>query len=110
MAAVVDKQIRSRMMARIRCKDTKPEIRLRKTLQAMAFRLQVHNKRLRRRLDITLPKWPVTIEVHGCFWHRHEGCRYASLHKNGVTSTIKASSGSDQRLWGRRPFSQRKFE
>lgn len=77
MVDVVDKQTRSRMMAGIRGKHTKPEIRLRKALHAMGFRFRLHDKRLPGRPDIVLPKWKVAIEVHGCFWHRHEGCRYA---------------------------------
>lgn len=78
MVDVVDKQTRSRMMAGIRGKDTRPEIRLRKALHAMGFRFRLHDKRLPGRPDIVLPKWKVAIEVHGCFWHRHEGCRYSS--------------------------------
>ena len=78
MADVVDKQTRSRMMAGIRGKNTKPEIALRKALHAMGFRFRLHDKRLPGRPDIVLPKWKVAIEVHGCFWHRHEGCRYSS--------------------------------
>lgn len=65
-------------MAGIRGKDTKPEIRLRKALHAMGFRFRLHDKRLPGRPDIVLPRWKVAIEVHGCFWHRHEGCRYAT--------------------------------
>lgn len=76
---VVDKQTRSRMMAGIRGKDTRPEIRLRKALHGMGFRFRLHDKRLPGRPDIVLPKWKVAIEVHGCFWHRHEGCRFASV-------------------------------
>jgi DNA mismatch endonuclease (patch repair protein) len=75
---VVDKQTRSKMMAGIRGKDTRPEIRLRMALHANGFRFRLHDKRLPGRPDIVLPKWRVAIEVHGCFWHRHEGCRYAS--------------------------------
>jgi len=78
VADVVDKQTRSRMMAGIRGKNTKPEIALRKALHAMGFRFRLHDKRLPGRPDIVLPKWKVAIEVHGCFWHRHEGCRYSS--------------------------------
>jgi len=65
-------------MAGIRGKNTKPEIALRKALHAMGFRFRLHDKRLPGRPDIVLPKWKVAIEVHGCFWHRHEGCRYSS--------------------------------
>lgn len=78
MTDIVDPATRSRMMAGIRGKNTRPEVRLRKALHAMGFRFRLHDKRLPGRPDIVLPKWKVAIEVHGCFWHRHEGCRYAS--------------------------------
>lgn len=68
-------------MAGIRGKDTKPELILRKALHAKGFRFRLHDKRLPGRPDIVLPKWNVAIEVHGCFWHRHEGCRYATIPK-----------------------------
>lgn len=79
MADIVDKQTRSRMMSAIRGKNTKPEIRLRKALHAMGFRFLLHDQRLPGRPDIVLPKWMVAIEVHGCFWHRHEDCPFATL-------------------------------
>lgn len=78
MTDIVDSATRSRMMAGIRGKNTRPEVRLRKALHAMGFRFRLHDKRLPGRPDIVLPKWKVAIEVHGCFWHRHEGCRYSS--------------------------------
>lgn len=78
VADVVDKQTRSRMMAGIRGKDTKPELKLRKALHARGFRFVLHDRRLPGRPDIVLPRWNAVIEVHGCFWHRHEGCRFAS--------------------------------
>lgn len=78
MADVVDKQTRSRMMSGIRGKNTKPELRLRKALHAEGFRYVLHDRRLPGRPDIVLPRWNAVIEVHGCFWHRHEGCRYTT--------------------------------
>ena len=74
LADIVDKQTRSRMMAGIRGKNTTPEIRLRKALHSMGFRFRLHDRRLPGRPDIVLPRFKVAIEVHGCFWHRHEGC------------------------------------
>lgn len=74
----MDKETRSRMMAAIGGKNTKPETKLRKALHGLGFRFRLHDKRLPGRPDIVLPKWKVAIAVHGCFWHRHEGCRYAT--------------------------------
>ena len=79
MADVVDKATRSRMMAGIKGANTKPEMALRKALHALGLRFRLHAKRLPGRPDIVLPRWKAVIFVHGCFWHRHEGCRYATV-------------------------------
>jgi len=68
-------------MSRIRCKDTKPEIAVRKMLHAAGFRFRLHVKGLPGKPDIVLPKWKTVIFVHGCFWHRHEGCKDATTPK-----------------------------
>ena len=78
MADIVDKSTRSRMMARIRGKDTKPEMVLRRALHARGFRYRLHGKGIPGRPDVILAKHRAVIFVHGCFWHRHEGCRYAT--------------------------------
>lgn len=71
-------------MSRIRCKDTKPEILVRKGLHARGFRFRLQDRRLPGRPDIVLPKWGVVIMVNGCFWHGHKGCRYASRPKSNI--------------------------
>ena len=68
-------------MSRIRGKDTKPEIRVRKGLHARGFRFRLQDRKLPGRPDIVLPKWGVAIMVNGCFWHGHKGCRYATRPK-----------------------------
>lgn len=78
MADTVDKQTRSRMMAGIKGKNTKPELAIRRTLHAYGFRFRLHPKEIYGRPDLVLPKHHAVIFVHGCFWHRHEGCRHAS--------------------------------
>ena len=62
-------------MSRIRGKDTKPELRVRSQLHRMGYRFRLHRKDLPGRPDIVLPKYDTVIFVHGCFWHRHKGCR-----------------------------------
>ena len=79
MADTVDPETRSRMMSGIRGKDTKPELALRRALHARGFRYRLHDKRLPGKPDIILPKFRAAIFVHGCFWHRHEGCKYATM-------------------------------
>ena len=78
MTDIVDSQTRSRMMAGIRGKDTKPELALRRSLHALGFRYRLHAKGIPGKPDLVLPKYKAVIFVHGCFWHRHPGCRYAS--------------------------------
>lgn len=78
MVDVVDAATRSRMMAGIRGSNTKPEITLRRALHAQGLRFRLHGSHLPGRPDIVLPKWRAVILVHGCFWHRHSGCRYTT--------------------------------
>lgn len=78
MADVVDAATRSRMMAGIRVKNTRPEIIIRKGLHARGFRYSLHPKGLPGKPDIVMPRWHVTIFIHGCFWHRH-GCSLSKL-------------------------------
>ena len=71
-------------MSRIRGKDTKPELRVRSQLHRMGYRFRLHRKELPGRPDIVLPKYDTVIFVHGCFWHRHKGCRFAYTPKTRV--------------------------
>ena len=75
---------RHHCMSRIRGKNTKPEILVRKGLHARGFRFRLHNKKLPGSPDIVLPKYGVAIMVNGCFWHGHKGCRYATKPKSNV--------------------------
>lgn len=75
MTDVVDLATRSRMMAGIKGKNTKPEILIRKALHAQGFRFRLHVKDLPGKPDLVLPKYRALIFVHGCFWHGH-ACRY----------------------------------
>ena len=82
MVDVVSKEKRSQMMAGIRGKNTKPEILVRKMLFANGYRFRINKKIGRAKPDIVLPKWNLCIFVHGCFWHRHEGCKFATTPKS----------------------------
>ena len=72
---------RSKNMAAIKSNNTKPEIKVRKGLHSMGYRFRLHSKNLPGSPDIGLPKFKTVIFVHGCFWHRHENCKYASTPK-----------------------------
>lgn len=69
---------RSRMMSSIRGKNTRPERILRSLLFARGFRYRLHVRGLPGSPDLVFPKHRAVVFVHGCFWHRHEGCRYTT--------------------------------
>ena len=69
---------RRRNMSAIKGRDTKPEILLRKLLHSLGYRFRIQRKDLPGRPDIVLPRYKTAIFVNGCFWHRHEGCKYVS--------------------------------
>jgi DNA mismatch endonuclease (patch repair protein) len=73
---------RSWNMSRIRSKDTKPEKMVRSMLHRMGYRFRLHDKKLPGTPDIVLPRYRTVIFVHGCFWHRHENCKYAYTPKS----------------------------
>ena len=73
MADVHSKETRSYNMSRIKGKNTKPEMLVRKFLHAHGYRYRLHDKKLPGKPDIVLPKYKTVIFVHGCFWHGH-GC------------------------------------
>ena len=72
---------RSWNMSRIKGKDTAIEVRVRKYLFSLGFRYRKNDKRLPGKPDIVLPKYHTVIFVHGCFWHRHPGCKDATTPK-----------------------------
>lgn len=84
MADVHTPAQRSYNMSRIRSKDTAPEVRLRSLLHQSGLRFRLHGKDLPGRPDIVLPGAKVAVFVHGCFWHRHQGCRYSSMPSSNV--------------------------
>ncbi len=69
---------RSALMSRIRGKDTTPERRVRSLVHGLGYRFRLHSKDLPGRPDLVLPRLGTVIFVHGCFWHRHAKCRYAT--------------------------------
>jgi DNA mismatch endonuclease (patch repair protein) len=80
----ITKEKRSWNMSRIHSGDTKPEMQVRSFLHRHGFRFRVHVKNLPGKPDIVLPKYKTAIEVRGCFWHRHEGCKVATTPKSNV--------------------------
>lgn len=78
---IVDKSTRSRMMSGIRGTNTAPERALRSALHGLGLRFRLHGKLLPGKPDIVSRRYGALIYVHGCFWHRHAGCRYATMPK-----------------------------
>lgn len=78
MADTISAERRSWNMSRIKGRDTGPERQLRSLLHRAGFRFRLHVKELAGRPDIVLPKYRTAIFVHGCFWHRHAGCKSAT--------------------------------
>jgi DNA mismatch endonuclease (patch repair protein) len=75
---VVDKKTRSRIMASVGQRNTGPEMRLRRVLHRMGLRYRLHDKSLSGSPDLVFPRFRAVVFVHGCFWHVHEGCKFAT--------------------------------
>lgn len=80
----ISKIHRSWNMSRIRGKDTRPEMLVRSHLHRMGFRFRVNRTDLPGKPDIVLPKYKLAILVHGCYWHRHSGCKQCYVPKSNV--------------------------
>ena len=79
---IVSKKKRSQMMAGIKSKNTKPELVIRKLLFNAGYRYRLNKPTLGVKPDLVLKKWNLCIFVNGCFWHRHTGCKLASIPKS----------------------------
>ncbi|HEY0980807.1 very short patch repair endonuclease, partial [Schlesneria sp.] len=80
----ITKSHRSWNMSRIRSKDTSPELQVRSLLHGLGYRFRIHRIDLPGKPDIVLPRYRVAVLVHGCFWHRHPGCKYAYTPKSRI--------------------------
>jgi DNA mismatch endonuclease, patch repair protein len=81
---IVNKARRSAIMAGIKGKDTRPEMQVRHVAHALGFRFRLHRRELPGSPDLVFPRLKKVIFVHGCFWPRHEGCRYAYNPKSNT--------------------------
>ena len=100
MVDVVNPETRSRMMSAIRGANTKPELNVRRRLHAAGFRYGLHRKDLPGRPDLVMPRHDAVIFVHGCYWHRHPGCRLAttpSTRTDFWTAKFTANQERDRR-------------
>ncbi|WP_395317221.1 very short patch repair endonuclease [Variovorax sp. UC74_104] len=91
---------RSERMARVRGRDTKPELVVRRLLHSRGYRYRLHDKKLPGSPDLVFPRKRKVIFVHGCFWHRHEGCRLARMPKSRIdfwSTKLNGNQARDQR-------------
>lgn len=77
----LDQTKRSLNMAAIHSRNTKPELAVRKIVHALGYRYRLHDSRLPGSPDLAFASRSKAIFVHGCFWHRHTGCRYSTTPK-----------------------------
>jgi len=78
---VFTKEKRSDVMSRIRGSDTKLEVSVRRYLHRLGFRFRKNDRRYPGKPDIILPRYRAAIQIHGCFWHSHSGCKLAVVPK-----------------------------
>jgi len=97
MADVHSRETRSKNMAAISGKNTKPELLVRRNLHRLGFRYRLHDKKLPGKPDLVLPKYNVVIFVHGCFWHHHD-ChlfKWPSTRKEFWRAKIESNKARD---------------
>lgn len=97
MADIVDRKTRSRMMAGIRGKNTKPEMAVRRHLHRAGLRYRLHRRDLPGTPDLVLPKHEAVVFVHGCYWHQHPGCRFAVMPKSNTEFWREKLEGNRRR-------------
>lgn len=84
MADFLTPNERSERMSRIRGKNTRPELALRKALHRLGLRYRLHGAGLPGKPDLVFPRYKAVVFVHGCFWHRHLGCSIATTPKSNM--------------------------
>ena len=97
MTDVHSKETRSFNMSRIKGKDTKPEMLVRKFLFSQGFRYRLHDKKLAGRPDLVFPKYKTVLFINGCFWHGHEGCRYYVVPKTRTEWWLAKITGNQKK-------------
>lgn len=97
---IVDKKTRSKIMASVGQRNTGPELRLRRLLHRLGLRYRLHDKKLPGSPDLVFPRFHAVAFVHGCFWHAHEGCKFAtkpSTRKQFWNNKFEASVKRDRK-------------
>ncbi|MEQ8399702.1 MAG: DNA mismatch endonuclease Vsr [Roseitalea porphyridii] len=92
--------MRRQLMAKVRSKDSKPELAVRKAAHALGFRFRLHRRDLPGSPDIVFPRLRKVVFVHGCFWHRHDGCSRKTMPRTREefwTKKFQANIARDRR-------------
>lgn len=97
MADIFTPEKRSKIMSKVKQKDSKQEMFVRKLTHSMGYRYRLHKEGLPGKPDLVFPKYKKVIFVHGCFWHGHEGCRRSALPSTNVEFWRKKISGNVKR-------------
>lgn len=100
MTDVVSQAVRSRMMSSIRGRNTRPEMAVRRYLHRCGFRYRLHDQSLPGTPDLVFPRHQTVIFVHGCFWHRHAGCRLSATPASNAEfwrQKLSANAERDQK-------------
>lgn len=84
MTDILTKEQRSLNMSKIGARDTGPELIVRRTAHRMGLRFRLYRKDLPGTPDLVFPKHRLAVFVHGCYWHRHDGCKFAYSPKSRV--------------------------
>lgn len=98
---IVSREKRSAMMANIKSRNTRPEIAVRRAAHRLGLRFRLNRRDLPGSPDLVFPRHRTTIFVHGCYWHRHEGCKFAYTPKSNVafwTAKLQANVDRDARV------------
>ena len=107
----ISKSQRSYNMSRIRSRNTKPEITVRQKLFSRGIRYRIHVKDLPGKPDIVIKKYKVVIEIKGCFWHKHEGCKYSSIPKSNTKYWInKIKKNVERDVINLKKLEEKKFK
>jgi DNA mismatch endonuclease (patch repair protein) len=96
----ISREYRSEIMSRVRAKDTKPEMVVRRMLHAAGYRYRLHDKDLPGKPDLVFPARRKVVFINGCFWHRHRGCAHARLPKSRTefwTEKLERNRERDER-------------
>ena len=94
---IVSPEKRSQMMAGIKGKNTRPEMLVRRLVHGMGYRYRLHRNDLPGSPDLVFPRLRKVIFLHGCFWHRHHGCRFAYTPKSNIQFWLQKLESNTQR-------------